>query len=558
MANYNYVNIDGKPFEVAVGAAFMLTQRDFKKASGGYTLTPTRSIVPTAVQQKLRDDYTSGRSSVVAAIPRESSHCEVGPNGPTAVDVHDSGKDAGVTVKGTTRWNILKKVSAKWGYTWGGWGVPNYEGWHWENRKVKKGLTGRNASGRRTKDIQTFLKKQGFYALGIDGEWGNGSTAGTMAYQMDMGLEPDGAWGPITDRRAFGNTAVEGVDFSWGRPSASALKSAGKSFVVRYVGDFGGKSTTKDELAKYSKAGLGIVFVYEEDGKELLGGTDAGVRVAKVADASVKALGYPGAVVYFAVDFAATTAQMDAINAALKGAASVIGRDRVGVYGSYDVVTAADAKFLWQTYAWSNGKVADGIHLYQWLNGQTIGGAAVDYTRAMQTQFGQASAVKVADVGTTKPKTKPIPLGRNITKRPTKDVQKLVGATPDGIYGQDTTNKVAAWQKAHKLTADGIWGEKSDAKGFPKPKAPKFPLPKGSYFGPRLPLSNKKSVSGYYSHRADLKKWQKQMKKRGWKITVDGLYGTQTARITKAFQKDEHLTQDSLIGAITWAAAWEK
>lgn len=65
------------------------------------------------------------------------------------------------------------------------------------------------------------------------------------------------------------------------------------------------------------------------------------------------------------------------------------------------------------------------------------------------------------------------PVGRNITSRPTKDVQRLVGATPDGIYGRDTTAAVQKWQAAHGLTADGIWGPKSDAAGFPsKPAAP--------------------------------------------------------------------------------------
>lgn len=58
-------------------------------------------------------------------------------------------------------------------------------------------------------------------------------------------------------------------------------------------------------------------------------------------------------------------------------------------------------------------------------------------------------------------------VGRNITSRPTSEVQQLVGANPDGIYGPDTTAKVADWQRAHGLEADGIWGPDSDAAGFP-------------------------------------------------------------------------------------------
>ena len=97
-----------------------------------------------------------------------------------------------------------------------------------------------------------------------------------------------------------------------------------------------------------------------------------------------------------------------------------------------------------------------------------------------------------------------------------------------------------------------------------KPKAPKFPLPKGYYFGPEG--RGVQSVSGYHSHRADLKRWQQRMKDRGWNITVDGLYGHRgvtsplgnTATITRAFQVEKGLTVDCLIGIETWNAAWEE
>lgn len=52
--------------------------------------------------------------------------------------------------------------------------------------------------------------------------------------------------------------------------------------------------------------------------------------------------------------------------------------------------------------------------------------------------------------------------------RSTADVQRLVGAKVDGIWGDETTAKVKAWQAARPpLEADGIWGPQSDAVGFP-------------------------------------------------------------------------------------------
>lgn len=98
----------------------------------------------------------------------------------------------------------------------------------------------------------------------------------------------------------------------------------------------------------------------------------------------------------------------------------------------------------------------------------------------------------------------------------------------------------------------------SKPKPKPKPttgaKAPAFPLPRGWYFGPST--GPKASVSGYYGHRDDLARWQRQMRARGWAIGVDGLYGPQTADVARDFQREKGLDVDGLIGAETWATAW--
>lgn len=88
--------------------------------------------------------------------------------------------------------------------------------------------------------------------------------------------------------------------------------------------------------------------------------------------------------------------------------------------------------------------------------------------------------------------------------------------------------------------------------------APAYPLPAGYYFGPKS--GPDQSVSGYYSYRADLKKWQQRMIDRGWNFGpagADGLYGPRTAEVSRAFQTEKGLRPiDGLIGPVTWAAAW--
>ena len=156
------------------------------------------------------------------------------------------------------------------------------------------------------------------------------------------------------------------------------------------------------------------------------------------------------------------------------------------------------------------------------------------------------------------------------TKLSVKQIQRIVGVTADGYYGNDTKAAVKRYQKRLGVTADGLWGKDTQAahdkggassggaqsvsKPKPSSKAPKFPLGRGAYFGPKSGPNS--SVSGYYSHRADLKKWQAQMRKRGWSIAADGLYGPATAKVARQFQKEKGLAVDGLIGPATWRAAW--
>lgn len=97
---------------------------------------------------------------------------------------------------------------------------------------------------------------------------------------------------------------------------------------------------------------------------------------------------------------------------------------------------------------------------------------------------------------------------------------------------------------------------------IPAVMAPRWPLPTGWYFGPRSGPAE--SVSGYYQrlengrrgHRG-LLAWQRRMVARGWDLACDGLYGDQTAAVTRAFQAEKGLTVDGKIGVQTWRAAWQ-
>ena len=128
----------------------------------------------------------------------------------------------------------------------------------------------------------------------------------------------------------------------------------------------------------------------------------------------------------------------------------------------------------------------------------------------------------------------------------------------DGLATLCPGDIVYSWVKAGMPVSGAAATTPAKPTSKPKPtttsKAPAYPLPRGSYFGPKSGPAA--SVSGYHSHRADLKRWQEQMRKRGWSLTADGLYGPTTAKVARQFQKEKGIPVDGLIGPSTWASAW--
>jgi hypothetical protein len=140
-----------------------------------------------------------------------------------------------------------------------------------------------------------------------------------------------------------------------------------------------------------------------------LGGA-AGQADAANAQANLVAAGLPPTMpVYFACDYDATPGDQGAIDAYLRGAATVLGAGRVGIYGGYWIVSRCaenqSAKWFWQTTAWSGGNIFPGNHLYQHGYNLFIAGTNVDATRALQDNYGQASKFRG---GKPAPQPKPV------------------------------------------------------------------------------------------------------------------------------------------------------
>lgn len=185
---------------------------------------------------------------------------------------------------------------------------------------------------------------------------------------------------------------MKGLDYSSSRPNLAAVKAAGYGFVVRYAATTQ-KGITRSEAVAIRNAGLGLALVFEAYAKRPLEGRLAGRTDALTARTVADAIGFPATrPIYFAVDWDARSAEQAVIDEYLRGAGEVLGAQRIGVYGSCGVVdrcyAAGSAKWFWQTYAWSGGKVSRHAHFRQYLNGQKVAGITADLNETYTYDFG--------------------------------------------------------------------------------------------------------------------------------------------------------------------------
>jgi hypothetical protein len=140
--------------------------------------------------------------------------------------------------------------------------------------------------------------------------------------------------------------------------------------------------------------GVAVVVNWETFAERMRDGYPAGVVDARQADAVARSVGHPSdRPIYFSADWDTTPTDQVAIDDYLRGAASVIGVPRVGVYGSYYVCRRCldnrTARWAWQTGAWSGGQREPRAHIYQRIGYVTVNGVQCDVNESLQLDFGQ-------------------------------------------------------------------------------------------------------------------------------------------------------------------------
>lgn len=205
---------------------------------------------------------------------------------------------------------------------------------------------------------------------------------------------------------------IQLVDYSFARPSLSAIVAAWFTGVVRYLSATPGKNLSASERDALHAAGLSITLVWETDGITT-GGPGVGAAHARTANAQADALGYPAdCPIFYATDHDYTAAQ---VTGYYQGVASAGGRPW-GIYGGIKVIGGIDAPYYWQTGAWSGPTVSPRAHLYQQTGGAPIPGTDVNDLRrplpvwvgglgGLGRSIGGASTLTINPGATTTPPT---------------------------------------------------------------------------------------------------------------------------------------------------------
>lgn len=163
-----------------------------------------------------------------------------------------------------------------------------------------------------------------------------------------------------------------------------------------------------------------------------------------------------------------------------------------------------------------------------------------------------------------------------------KKLSRYTDGTVDGYYGPALEKAVRSYQQSRGLTVDGLAGKDTIGalkSGAPKAETPSvpgtvipFPYERGGYIGPRSgPNRSHSGIGGRSTNgRPDRewnKEWVRQLVRRGWnarkggtyltKFGNDGKYGAEFEALVRAFQKDQGLAVDGLVGKDTWDAAFK-
>ena len=367
--------------------------------------------------------------------------------------------------------------------------------------RLEKGST-----GSAVKDLQTKLKKLGYYDAYVDGDYGDTTVAAVKAFQKKYNLTADGIAGKETLKKL--DSAYKNAD-------------SDKDDDSLRMGDSG--SAVKDLQTKLKKLGYYDGTVDSTFGS----GTYAAVKAFQ-KKYNLTADGVAGSETLKKLDSAYKNAGSDKDDDSLrKGATGSAVKNlqtklkKLGFYnasidGDYGDTTVAAVKAFQKKY----NLTADGV-----AGSETLKKLDSAYKNANSDK--DDDSLRMGDSGSA-----------------VKDLQtklKKLGyydGTVDSTFGSGTYAAVKAFQKKYNLTADGVAGSET---------LKKLDSAYKNAGSDKDDDSLRKGATG-----SAVKNLQTKLKKLGfYNASIDGDYGDTTVAAVKAFQKKYNLTADGVAGSET-------
>ena len=367
--------------------------------------------------------------------------------------------------------------------------------------RLEKGSTGSDV-----KDLQTKLKKLGYYDAYVDGDYGDTTVAAVKAFQKKYNLTADGIAGKETLKKL--DSVYKNAD-------------SDKDDDSLRMGDSG--SAVKDLQTKLKKLGYYSGTVDSTFGS----GTYAAVRAFQ-KKYNLTADGVAGSETLKKLDSAYKNADSDKDDDSLRmgdsGSAVKDLQTKLKKLGYYS--GTVDSTFGSGTYA--------AVKAFQKKYNLTADGVAGSETlKKLDSAYKNADSDKDDDS-----------LRKGATGSAVKDLQtklKKLGfynAYVDGSYGDTTVAAVKAFQKKYNLTADGVAGSET---------LKKLDNAYKNADSDKDDDSLRKGATG-----SAVKNLQTKLKKLGfYNASIDGDYGDTTVAAVKAFQKKYNLTADGVAGSET-------
>lgn len=192
-------------------------------------------------------------------------------------------------------------------------------------------------------------------------------------------------------------------------------------------------------------------------------------------------------------------------------------------------------------------KTVSGTPGGDWIHWEIDNAAADDPARIIKVFEDALGAAPEAVKETTK-KTSKAPSGKKpwlqvgSKGEQVKQVQLVVGATPDGDYGPKTEQAVKTWQADNDEYVDGIVGPSTWEKMFAVPEVKEEVKAKA---GKPFPGTSMK-IGSRNNEVVEVQTFLK--------IKADGVFGRVTERAVKRWQSSNGLTADGVVGPKTWKA----